>query len=67
MTNIGHQTYTFKCIGCPILRMSSYEELGRCCPPDCCDMRGFLTFQILWELGKEHLNGQQIAERKAIK
>ncbi len=43
--------------------MSSYEELGRCCPPDCCDMRGFLTFQILWELGKEHLNGQQIAEK----
>ncbi|TFG11658.1 PadR family transcriptional regulator [Candidatus Thorarchaeota archaeon] len=37
------------------------EEL--CCPPDCCDMRGFLTFQILWEIGKEALNGQQIAEK----
>jgi len=34
-----------------------------CCPPDCCDMRGFLTFQILWEIGKEALNGQQIAEK----
>jgi DNA-binding PadR family transcriptional regulator len=28
-------------------------------------MRGFLTFQILWELDKEDLNGQQIAERIA--
>jgi len=28
-------------------------------------MRGFLTFQILWELDKEELNGQQIAERIA--
>ncbi|MFW9811784.1 MAG: PadR family transcriptional regulator [Candidatus Thorarchaeota archaeon] len=38
-----------------------------CCPPDCCEglARGFLNFQILWELGKEHLNGQQIAERIA--
>ncbi len=43
--------------------MSSDEKSGRCCPPDCCDMRGFLTFQILWELGKERLNGQQIAEK----
>jgi len=38
---------------------------GLCCPPDCCDMRGFLTFQILWELGKEALTGQQIAEKIA--
>jgi DNA-binding PadR family transcriptional regulator len=28
-------------------------------------MRGFLTFQILFELDKEELNGQQIAERIA--
>ena len=43
--------------------MPSDEKSGKCCPPDCCDMRGFLTFQILWELGKERLNGQQIAEK----
>ncbi|MFX0108842.1 MAG: PadR family transcriptional regulator [Candidatus Hodarchaeota archaeon] len=36
-----------------------------CCPPDCCDMRGFLTFQILWELRNESLTGQEIAERIA--
>jgi DNA-binding PadR family transcriptional regulator len=38
-----------------------------CCPPDCCEglSRGFLNFQILWELDKEELNGQQIAERIA--
>lgn len=28
-------------------------------------MRGLLTFQILWELDKEELNGQQIAEKIA--
>ncbi len=38
-----------------------------CCPPDCCDMRGLLTFQILWELDKEELNGQQIAEKISIR
>ncbi|MDF1540308.1 MAG: PadR family transcriptional regulator [Candidatus Thorarchaeota archaeon] len=43
--------------------MSEIPNDERCCPPDCCDMRGFLTFQILWELRTENLNGQQIAER----
>ena len=41
------------------------EKSEPCCPPDCCDMRGLLTFQILWELDKEELNGQQIAEKIA--
>ena len=45
--------------------MTEQSEDAQCCPPDCCDMRGFLTFQILWELDKEDLNGQQIAERIA--
>ncbi|NWF95194.1 MAG: PadR family transcriptional regulator [Candidatus Thorarchaeota archaeon] len=36
---------------------------NRCCPAGCCDMRGLLTFQILWELRKGNLSGQQIAER----
>jgi PadR family transcriptional regulator PadR len=43
--------------------MSDQENAPQCCPPDCCDMRGFLTFQIMWELRQEDLNGQQIAER----
>jgi len=30
-------------------------------------MRGLLTFQILWELDKEDMNGQQIAEKIAIR
>ncbi|MFX1352142.1 MAG: PadR family transcriptional regulator [Promethearchaeota archaeon] len=36
----------------------------KCCPekPDCCDMRGMLTFQILWLLSKRPMNGQEIAE-----
>jgi DNA-binding PadR family transcriptional regulator len=47
--------------------MSKKTEVAPCCPPDCCDMRGLLTFQILWELDKEEMNGQQIAERIAVR
>ena len=47
--------------------MSKQSEEAPCCPPDCCDMRGLLTFQILWELDKEEMNGQQIAERIAMR
>ena len=43
--------------------MSKQSEEAPCCPPDCCDMRGLLTFQILWELDKQEMNGKQIAER----
>ncbi len=45
--------------------MSEDQDSDLCCPPDCCDMRGFLTFQILWELRNGSLNGQQIAEQIA--
>jgi PadR family transcriptional regulator PadR len=36
----------------------------RCCPPtpECCDMRGMLSFHILWILSKKPLNGQEICE-----
>jgi PadR family transcriptional regulator, regulatory protein PadR len=47
------------------MNMSKKVVAAPCCPPDCCDMRGLLTFQILWELDKEEMNGQQIAERIA--
>lgn len=35
-----------------------------CCPevPDCCDMRGMLSFYILWLLSKGPMNGQEISE-----
>ena len=45
--------------------MNDQESPEACCPPDCCDMRGLLTFQILWELRTEELNGQEIADRIA--
>lgn len=45
--------------------MSKKVASPPCCPPDCCDMRGLLTFQILWELDRKEMNGQQIAERIA--
>ena len=47
--------------------MSDPSKSEACCPPGCCDMRGLLTFQILWELDKEEMNGQQIAEKIAIR
>jgi DNA-binding PadR family transcriptional regulator len=34
---------------------------AKCCPPECCDMRGFLSFQLLWLLSKSPKNGQQLA------
>jgi len=35
-----------------------------CCPeiPACCDMRGMLSFYILWLLSKRPMNGQEISE-----
>jgi DNA-binding PadR family transcriptional regulator len=30
-------------------------------PPDCCDMRGMLAFQILWLLSKRSMNGQELS------
>lgn len=35
------------------------------CPPECCDMRGMLSFMILWLLTKESMYGQKIAEEIA--
>lgn len=36
----------------------------KCCSkiPDCCDMRGMLSFNILWLLSKRSMNGQEIAK-----
>ncbi|MCW3981128.1 MAG: PadR family transcriptional regulator [Candidatus Bathyarchaeota archaeon] len=36
----------------------------KCCPepPTCCDMRGLLSFYILWLLSKRRMNGQEISE-----
>ncbi len=35
-----------------------------CCSniPDCCDMRGLLSFTILWLLTKRDMYGQELAE-----
>ena len=38
------------------------KEDTPCCPPDCCDMRGFLSFSILWHLRKKEMYGQELAE-----
>jgi PadR family transcriptional regulator PadR len=38
--------------------------LERCCdiePPECCDMRGMLSFFILWLLSKKPMYGQEMA------
>ena len=31
------------------------------CPPSCCDMRGMLSFQVLWLLSKKTMYGDEIA------
>ncbi|MCW4050589.1 MAG: PadR family transcriptional regulator [Candidatus Bathyarchaeota archaeon] len=33
-----------------------------CCAPTCCDMRGFLSFTILWQLMKKDMYGQELAK-----
>ena len=35
----------------------------KCCEetPDCCDMRGMLSFYIMWLLSKKPMNGQEIS------
>ena len=37
---------------------------NNCCPerPNCCDMRGMLSFQTLWLLSKKPMNGQEISK-----
>jgi len=50
----------YKCIGPPIIT----EMVNDCCenpPPNCCDMRGLLSFTILWLLTKREMYGQEIA------
>jgi DNA-binding PadR family transcriptional regulator len=38
----------------------------RCCePPDCCDMRGMLSFMILHLLSKKRMYGSEIADEIA--
>ena len=32
------------------------------CPPGCCDMRGMLSFQILWMLSKKTMYGEEMAK-----
>jgi len=32
------------------------------CPPECCDMRGMLSFLILWLLAKKGMYGQELAK-----
>ena len=32
------------------------------CPPECCDMRGMLSFLILWLLAKRDMYGQELAK-----
>ncbi|MCL7414389.1 MAG: PadR family transcriptional regulator, partial [ANME-2 cluster archaeon] len=31
------------------------------CPPSCCDMRGLLSFMVLWLLRKKSMYGEEIA------
>jgi PadR family transcriptional regulator PadR len=45
--------------------------MKKCCAPDCCDMRGMLSFLIMWMLTKSPMHGKEISEylyqRRGIK
>ncbi len=42
--------------------MSDPKPQATCCPPTCCDMRGFLSFTIMWILRKKEMYGQELAQ-----
>ena len=41
--------------------MSDKNSEAACCPPTCCDMRGFLSFSLMWILRKKEMYGQELA------
>jgi len=41
------------------------KRIEKYCLPECCDMRGMLSFMILWLLTKKPMHGQEIAEEIA--
>ncbi len=47
--------------------MSSRSVRGGRGPPECCDMRGLLSFLILWLLSKRDMYGQEIAKELAMR
>ncbi len=47
--------------------MDLKQETVCCAPPDCCDMRGYLSFSILYLLGKKPMYGGQIAKELAAR
>jgi len=38
------------------------EKDDKICPPECCDMRGMLSFLVLWLLSKRPMYGQELAK-----
>ena len=52
----------YKNIGHPIITTMDKKQECNPCPPTCCDMRGFLSFTIMWILRKKEMYGQEIAE-----
>ncbi len=52
----------YKNIGRPIYYKMDEKQDCSPCPPSCCDMRGFLSFTIMWILRKKEMYGQEIAD-----
>jgi PadR family transcriptional regulator PadR len=66
MTDISVRAI-FKCIGHPIIFSMNSEKCCTVEPPKCCDMRGMLSFYILWLLSKKSMYGQEIAAEIAMR
>ncbi len=43
------------------------DDAEPCCPPRCCDMRGMLSFMILWIVSKGEKYGQEVASELATR
>jgi len=51
-----------KVSGVQYVLVTEEKQGAACCPPSCCDMRGYLSFTIMWILRKREMYGQEVAE-----
>ena len=50
-----------KVSGIQYILVTDRKQEPECCPPSCCDMRGYLSFTIMWILRKKEMYGQELA------
>ena len=64
----SNQTTSDACCDSTEYPTSCATESAVCCEiPECCSMKGLLSFQILWLLSKHSRKGQELAEKLEIR